>query len=347
MKRADVVPSPSNRGVISTEPTNRAATSTEPTFSNLKRGRALMVLLHWLSATTVVYGSPDDVVAFISAVLGHGPEVYPWGQNFYTKTYVWAGGLKLLHNDIRPEMGLCLVADGNACEYHGFDLLASIYRALHLKATRLDLAVDGCRFTPSALRKLWLKDLVRTQARPVKNAKPGRKTYRSNSWITSPTGDTFYMGSKTSTQFARCYNMRGFTRFEMVLTDERAAQIMGRLCSGEPLAPTVGASISQFVAFVELDDTNRSRCTVLPFWKKFLCSLGCSGVTTRLEARPEPSVERIRAYIEHQVAPSLAAYYKLSTEPEASLACLLQRGAERIKPKHQILIATSKERRLK
>jgi DNA relaxase NicK len=45
---------------------------------------------------------------------------------------------------------------------------------------------------------------------------------RTCEWMTSLMGDTFYMGSRSSTQFARCYNARGFTRFEMELKKERA-----------------------------------------------------------------------------------------------------------------------------
>jgi len=328
------------RGVVSTASSSVAAPM-NPILSLLRKSVPPEVSLHWLTATTRKV-TLTDAVAFISDRLGHGPRVHQRGLMGYTVTFEWAGGLKLLVNEKRPEMGLCLLADGNACEFYGLSILAYIYQALQFRATRIDLAVDGCRFTPSALRKLWLKGWVKTQARPEKGAKSGREKLRKYKWDDSPTGDTFYMGSARSTQFARCYNRRGFTRFEMVLKQERAAQVMQALCDGEQLAPTLGSIISQFVAFVALDDKNRSRCTPLPFWAQFIESLTTNGVVTRLEPRPEPTIERLIEWIENQVAPSLVVYESVKGKRDDydDVRRELRRiGLEHARSKHHALIA--------
>jgi hypothetical protein len=280
-------------------------------------------------------------VGFISDLLGYGPEVRSTGQNGYTATFKWFGGLRLFDNEQRPEMGVMLLADGGTCEHHGFDQLAYIYQALQMTATRVDLAADGCRFTPSALRRLWLADRVSTVCRPMKDALVPRQHHRTCDWRSSPTGDTFYMGSRQSTQSARCYNSRGFTRFEMELKQERAAQTMTALCEGSPLSSTLGAAIAQFANFVDLDDINRSRCTVLPFWKKFLAALDNSGAITRLDPRPDPTPERLIQYIEHQVAPSLAAYETIMGKRDNydDVRRNLRRiGLENAKPRHHAMI---------
>ncbi len=71
---------------------------------------------------------------------------------------------------------------------------------------------------------------------------------------------TLYMGSRDSTQFARCYTMRGPTRFEVELKDDRAAQVMELLCDVPDSLPDVRLGvIRQFVDFVDLDDEKRER----------------------------------------------------------------------------------------
>ncbi len=311
--------------------TNRGVVNTKP----------LTTSLHWLAATTQ-YVDTMTCVGFISDVLGYGPEVRPTGQHGYTATFKWFGGIRILDNEQRPEMGVMLLADGDTCDHHGFDQLAHIYQALQMTATRVDLAADHCRFTPSALRRLWLADRVSTVCKPMKDALSPRQHHRTHSWRSSPTGDTFYMGSRQSTQFARCYNMRGFTRFEMELKQERAAQTMTALCEGFPLSSILGGAIAQFVKFVDLDDTNRHRCTVLPFWKKFLDALDNFGTITRLDPRPAPTPERLINYIEHQVAPSLAVYEIIMGKTDNYddvRRDLRRKGLEGCKSKHHALIS--------
>ncbi len=320
----------------STPSTNRGVVNTTET----KPAKTLTVSLHWLTAVTKALDA-IDAVGFITDYLGHGPVVHPTGRNGYTTTFEWSGGLKLLDNEKRPEMGVCLLADGDTCEHYGFDKLSFIYQALQMSATRLDLAADGCRFTPSALRKLWLADHVRTVCKPMKDAKLSRLLHRTCEFITSPTGDTFYMGSRKSTQMARCYNSRGFTRFEMELKKERAAQIMASLCEGSPLASVLGSVINQFVAFVHLDDPNRHRCTVLPFWERFLVGLSDAGVVTRLDPKPERTIERLVDWIEGQVAPSLAVYEMVkgvSDSFDDVRSHLRRLGLERATSKHHALV---------
>lgn len=327
--------------VFQSPASNTGAIYTNPTKSDLKRGKSLLVSLHWLTATSQ-HVSILDAVAFISDYLGHGPEVHQRAQFGYASTFEWLGGLRLMDNEKRPEMGICLLADGDTCDHYGFSQLSWIYQALQFTATRLDLAVDGCRFTPGALRKLWMSDNVRSAARTNNDALPGRERVRSNRWFTGPTGDTFYMGSRTSTQYARCYNMRGFTRFEMELKKERAAQTMQALCDGASMSATLGAVISQFVAFVDKSDINRSRCKALPFWRRFMARLTSSGAVTRLAGQPARTAERLIQWIEHQVAPSLMVYEVLmgrQANYDDVRRDLRRKGLERAKPRHHALIA--------
>lgn len=330
--------------IIFTPPnTNRGAVPTSgPPDGNHNAGTApLEVSLHWLTATTKQV-DVTDAVGFVSEYLGHGPEVRDSGQWGYSSAFVWAGGLKLLDNPERPDMGVCLVADGTACEFYGFDKLGHVYQALQFDATRVDLAADNCGFEPADLRDHWHRDEVRTVSKPMVNARADRAGIRTCQWLSSPDGDTFYMGSRASTQFARCYNQRGFTRFEMELKKERASQVLTSIFGGASLSEALGAAINQFVAFIDpTTDLNRSRCTYLPWWRDFLECLSDSGIKTRLEPRPEPTVDRLRDWIEGQVAASLYVYEAICgarDNYDDVRRDLRKKGLEQCKPKHKALI---------
>jgi hypothetical protein len=298
------------------------------------------VSLHWLTATTKQLDI-TDAVDFITDYLGFGPDYRPTGQLGYSHVFEWLGGLKLLDHRQRPEMGICLLADGDACDHYGFEKLSFIYQALQFNATRLDLAADGCRFSPALLRRLWMADYVRSSARSPRDALPGRERVRSHKWFESPSGDTFYMGARSSSQYARCYNSRGYTRFEMELKKARASQTMAALCDGADMPSTLGAAIAQFVMFVDQSDENRSRCRVLPFWARFVARLSNSGAITRLVGAPERTLDRLVSYIENQVAPSLAVYEILMGRRDNydDVRRNLRRiGLENAKPKHRAMV---------
>ena len=201
-----------------------------------------------------------------------------------------------------------MIADGHACESIGYDALRMIYNTLEMKATRLDVAVDHCPFSPDDLRREWVSDNVRTNCKPVKKAKPGREHIRTCKWDSSPTGDTFYMSSRKSSVFARCYDERGFTRFELEMKGERATKAATLIfADSEQLKQRTMGMIRELVDFVDAkSDTNRSRCTLLPFWRAFITKF--ERVKVQLTPRPEITLDRIKNWIEGQVAPSLALY---------------------------------------
>jgi hypothetical protein len=296
--------------------------------------------LHHLKGTTKAVPF-SDAVTLVSEELGHSPQFLHWGQTCYTKTARWAGGLTLQVNDRRPDMGICLTADGDACDYYGSDTLIRLYIKLSLRASRLDLAAEPCPFTPDQLREPWCEGQVVTQARFPRKPKAGRENFRNCDWHESSTGDTFTMGLRGSTQLARCYDMRKVTRFEMELHRARAAQVMKVLCDGAPLAPTLGAVISQFVTFIEPPSSNCSRCAPLPFWAEFMESLDVADVNVRPPRRAATTAERLIAYVENNLAALIAVYLILkggSDNREAVVEGLVRRGLERAKPEYRALI---------
>ncbi len=296
-KPAPNAPGYTKRGAVLTSTQERAS-----------QAQDLEVGIHWLAATTQVLDI-DHVLDFIAETLdGADFEVIESGVSGYTRTYKTLYNLRIFINEKRPEMGVHMIADGHACESLGYNHLQMLFLGMQMKATRLDLATDNCPFTPAELQREWIEDNVRTACKPMRDARQGWENVRTCKWESSPTGDTFYMGSRQSTAFARCYDKRGFTRFELELKAERAdkaAQLI--LAHPEQLIENTVGMIREFVDFVDAsEDSNRSRCSFLPFWQKFIKAF--ERVKVQLTPRPELTLERLKDWIEGQVAPSLALY---------------------------------------
>ncbi len=302
--------------------------------------------VHWLRG--VNRELPLDFhLEYLSDLLG-GPEVFDRGLYGYSRTYLFPLGVKLLENEQRPDMGVCVDIDGDACDALGFAKVQTLYWSLQLRASRLDTATDGCDFTPADLHREWSADNVRTRCKPLDptkyDIKPGREDIRRSKWITHPTGDTFYMGSRTSSVHARCYDRRGPTRFELELKDERADKVAQLLfAENAPVPEIITGIITDFVDFVDKNaDKNRSRCPKLPFWEKFIA--GLERLKIDLDPRPLPSLGRLRDWIEQQVAPALALYemaFGSRDSYDDVRRSLRKMGLERLKPKHRALLVAS------
>lgn len=269
--------------------------------------RRLAAGVHWFAATTT--RPVDDVLGFLSETFGGADFTHrPSGVSGYTHTYTTIYGLRVYENPDRPEMGVHLIADGTASESMGLEALQLIYHGLEMRPSRVDVAIDHCPFVPAALYAEWLKNNVRTRCKASPVAKEERGHLRAYTWMTSPSGDTFYMGSRQSTAFARCYDERGYTRFELELKGTRAVAaaevLLGTLDGFGVMALGL---VRDFVDFVDSgSSTNRSRCDLLPFWQDFVGS--ASRIHIRVDQRPQPTLERISDWLWGQVSPSLALY---------------------------------------
>ncbi len=321
--------------------TNRGAVLTAPSPED-----DLLFGVHWLAATVPVETEIDldTVLAYIRGEL-HGADwsIRDRGVSGYTVTYETLFGLRVHANEDRPEMGIHLIADGDCCDAIGIECLRRIYVGLQMRATRIDLAVDNCDFSPADLRDEWHRDNVRTSCKPARNPMPGREGVRSCSWYSSPSGDTFNMGSRKATAFARCYNERGFTRFELELKGNRATKVADLvLAEPDSAAETALSIVRDFVDFVDAAaSSNRSRCPLLPFWERFVA--GACRARVRLDPRPEPSITRTVDWVEGQVARSLALYEAymekvFGKSREQVRRRLRKMGLSRMQPRHDALL---------
>ncbi len=311
--------------------------------SNTNRGVGLTTSIHWLRGTNPgLKFTFADALSFLTEFLGK-PDPVPSGLNGYNESHIFPTGCRLMVNRSRPDMGWCFDASGRHCEELGFNRLQYIYFGLQLRARRIDLAVDGCGFTPHQLYDHWLRDEVRTDCLPLDprfhdNIKPGFERVRSHRWTSSPTGDCLQMGSRQSTSVARCYDQRETgTRFELELKAGRAELTAPLVFEGAGQLPDVVVGLIQdFVDFVDPEsDTNRSRCAFLPFWGNFI--EGCKRLTVYLEPRKDPTLPRIIDWLDRQVAVNLAVF----RETGHSVEKLIRFGKSRFGEKHLALIASA------
>lgn len=176
--------------------------------------------------------------------------------------------------------------------------------------TRLDLAIDdfGKFFSVSEVHSLVQNHQCVTRFRSY-------QYYSSHNMSdNSLTGETLYIGSKKSDAFLRIYNKgleQGlelpWTRWEMQLRDERATAFSDMILNCErhenSVAPIIVGVLAGFVRFVNLDNLNRTRCTVLEKWEDFL---SCVYALTLSVPKHKSTVEIKHEWVKKQVLPTIA-----------------------------------------
>ena len=325
----------------------------QPPFCNtgVEMTEPVSVAVHWLRGTTVQHGI-DDVLGYLAGALGQSVEVSMFGRLGYSDGYR-VGPVEVWHHPEQPQMGVCVEVNGGACDILGSVKVAEVWAALGLRASRLDLAADNCPFTPEQLWREWLADNVRTRVKkldPEKLAakgytiRPGLENVRAHEWHESMTGSTLDMGSRSSSQFARVYDRRGFTRFELELKGRTAAvaadYALGALLGEgvESFAGSVLGLVRRFVDFVDAPSAEHaSRRELLPFWAAFVA--GVEKATLSLGEVAERTLDDVFAWLERQAGPALALV--ASAAPGEALRELVARGRRRLGARHQAVLERS------
>lgn len=198
---------------------------------------------------------------------------------------------------------------------------------LRWNTTRCDLACDTQAFGVPDVVAAYHAGLVKTPARDWEE-----KTNSKN-------GHTFYIGSRDSERLLRVYHKtdgfsfgnEAFTRVELELKGKRAA-LSFRLLMDNPLLdrPKLAAGLILDYVNIETD-----------FWAQMMAGIERAWVIIR---RRVPTIKRALAWIDQQVAPTLAAVALALTdgnvdEMEAMLGRLLRSGHKRLKKHHRDMAA--------
>jgi DNA relaxase NicK len=288
-----------------------------------------------------------DVVANLMVALGATEvEQREGGQHSYDTTHV-VGPVKvwsrLAVTLAGGEADVCVEVTGQACEALGPEGLVKVWDACDWKAMRVDLAVDGCGFTPAQLRDAWRVGDVNTRVKALaEGAREGREDWRRHEWVECLDGDMLAMGSRASSQYARCYNTRGFIRFELELKNggtkgaRTAATVVSlvveALRSGDQFGTLVVGLVQRFVRFVDrTQDSNLARCLELTWWAEFMKGVGRARLMLGVAVVKSPA--EMLTWALRQVAPTLAVLRRVFGA--ATIAAVIDDGELRLRGHHR------------
>lgn len=304
-----------------------------PPSSNTGAEDTTDLTLHWLRG--VAWADLDSVLGRLTAALSESVVILEGGRNGYTSGYL-VGPVRVYANEDRPDMGVMVDAPGSACDELGSGAVARVARNLDLRVSRLDLAWDGFPVSPAEVRDAWRRDDVRTRCK-VPDSALEERPWRTSDWRSNHQGDTFSMGARSSTQYARVYDRRGSVRFELevkgALAAAAAPALLEALDTGNSarFADLALGLARRFVDFVDADsDVNRARATLLPWWASFVGAAEKARVT--LGATVVRTVEQIEAWVRHQVAPALAVLS--AAQGPGLLSQIAQEGRRRWTGRH-------------
>lgn len=180
--------------------------------------------------------------------------------------------------EFKGEAFTWLDSDGAAALLADFDLEVEGGLLQRYHATRLDFAFDHGGVDPKRFFKWIRQDRIRSKA--------GRMAHN---FLEDEHGHcTTYLGHRNVRQ-VRCYDRRGYNRFELELRDEHAKQALAAL-RGLPPSDWPSEAMSRLRGFFDVVDSSsprRARCGLLPMWAAFV---GDAGVT-RLQNRRRVSAE--------------------------------------------------------
>jgi len=129
-------------------------------------------------------------------------------------------------------------------------------------------------------------------------------------------------------------------RFEVQLRDKRAHEAAKLFIYDITVGSLATGIINNYFAIINDDDSNKSRCTLQPWWSGWLQA------TEKIRLTTEKAVKRVAdsmEFIKRQYAPSLAMINKhLGGAPyKQFMQEVLDDGRERMGAKHEKILAAS------
>lgn len=317
-------------------------------------GNQLLVGLDWLSFTVLDDSyTPEGVIN----LLGLDVERFlssPNGANGYKRMvkyenisvmYDGAENMGIHVNVSGSSISTVLEAYGKTLEYdtpfgQAYDmwnetLVSRFFREIMSlgNITRLDLAIDdmGCRYydLDEILQKL-------DEGKVISKWKSFRNLNENRVKDMEKVGHTIYFGSTQSEIQLRIYDKRleqskgkesterlqtPWIRWELQLRKERASVVAERLANSNCIGDIAIGILSYYFRIIELDDSNKSRCSLDEKWQAFVSDIEQKRITlTKEEKTLDEEIEQF----EHQNGRKIAKiFHAMSGDPTyfANLAC--------------------------
>lgn len=206
--------------------------------------------------------------------------------------------------------------------------------------SRIDAAIDdkgGNFYSPGDVFSLYKNKQIVSKWRSVK------RTDKYNDPETCA-GYTVYFGSRESSLMLRLYDKGreqnnkhnpgddGYVdfewyRWELEYKDDRANEFAQVIIDGANLGRVVVGVLAYYIRLINLDDSNKSRCSNLEKWDKFVHDVQALRLCSEKKAK---TVYDKLAWIESQVAPTLATLLLLYEFDTSFLYDIAQKNKYRI-----------------
>lgn len=327
--------------------------STKPPIAN--RGAQITIppdnrsLLDWVSFTLKL-NDPLEVVELI----GLDPLLFTefqYGFSSYRKSLRF-GNISIFYNG-REDMGCHVEMSGQGCRHYEAQFTENPWQELFNKAIlanvnfkRLDLAIDN---VDGALTLDRICDAIKDHERQIRTLFSEWRRVQKGSFHEGETvnGETIYLGSTKSHVMCRIYDKAQesvidgqWIRFEVQLRDKRAHEAAKLFISDITVGSLAAGIINNYFAIINDDDSNKSRCTLQPWWSEWLQS------TEKIRLTTEKAIKYVAdsmEFIKRQYAPSLAMINKhLGGVPyKQFMQEVLDDGRERMGAKHESILAAS------
>lgn len=160
--------------------------------------------------------------------------------------------------------------------------------------------------------------------------------------------ETRYFGSVSSRCMFRLYDKSAqlgldsdWIRFELQLRDDRAQAAASQILLRHDLGFVATGIINQYLAFINDDDSNRSRCSLQDWWFSWLQHTDKLKISTAKAIR---LINDVKDFLKKQYSPTFAMIKKAVGISEFSdfMHSLVSEGYSRMKQKHENIIMNSR-----
>lgn len=298
------------------------------------------------------------IISFLSLSKEWGNFENIGGRNGYPICWEYSGVSVMCPAPERYEqMGFCVSMTGRGLEWYAslfsdfkiYDFFRKIRgiveTGISLNVSRLDLALDdkpddkenGALDLDMIFDKAEKGEYISTAR--TKNTIREIVQYKGD----NITGRTIYFGSRKSGSYIRIYDKaaeQGVTghwiRVEFEFKQETAMRILNAMCITGDGFPSYFAEVANhYLRFIEIDDSNRSRCSISAFWAEFLGTF--KKATLAVGKHKRQNVTKLLNYVLHSMSPSL--YTLAQVFPTELLEDWIFRSSTgRLKRKHYDMI---------
>ncbi|MHC1698968.1 MAG: replication initiation factor domain-containing protein [Geobacteraceae bacterium] len=334
-------------------PNTSTGISQKPPITN--RGAQITIppdnrsLLDWVSFT-IKSNDPFEAVALIGLDAALFTE-FQYGFSGYKKSLQY-GNISVFYNG-RDDMGCHVEMSGQGCRHYEAHFTGNPWQELFTNALlananfkRLDLAIDN---VDGALSLEQIHHACLDHTKQVRTLFSEWRRLQKGSFHESETltGETIYLGSTKSHVMFRLYNKAQesgidglWLRFEVQLRDKRAHETAKLFITKITVGSLATGIINNYFVIINDDDSNKSRCTLQPWWSDWLMSTEKIRLTTEKEIK---CVDETMEFIKRQYAPSLAMINKHlgGTPYKQFMQEMLDDGRERMGAKHAKILAAS------